>query len=581
MNTFDPTQWYSPHPPALPVRREAVTDIEKSIKLIVEKAEVAHVDIAPRYEDWMKLGLSLVDALGENGRSYFNRLSCLNGSANAKDINLQYDNCLKAAKRTDGITASTIFYLAKQAGIDTSLPKANPQTLNHSIPLQDTGEDPEDVELEEDQPLPTFYDKLKYSLPEFVQKAVDARPSASTSEKDSLVVALLTLLSGCLPGLHGYYDSRKIYTNLYCFVSAAAASGKGFLALLQNVGMGIHKKIRADNDKVREAFLKTPKEDRGNDVPPLKMHFIPANTSATAIYQTLADNDNSGTIFETEADTLTTALGQDWGGFSDGLRKAFHHEVITYRRRGGDEYKEVFSPKLSVFLSGTPKQVESLFPSVENGLFSRFIFYQISPENTWHNVFDIGSGAPIETVYETLGKDLLALYLKLKASETVFTLTSIQQSRFNKFFADHLDAIYTIHGDSAMATVKRLGVICFRVCMILTAIRAINDLKGPSMVCSDEDFDNALTISDVLLQHSIAIYSGLGKNESSFGSVSPEASRHELFFASLATNFTVKQAKEQAQQLKIPAKTLERWLSSGIKSKTLKRLSQGHYEKIV
>lgn len=48
-----------------------------------------------------------------------------------------------------------------------------------------------------------------------------------------------------------------------------------------------------------------------------------------ATYQALSDNHGWGVIFETEADTLTQALKTDYGDYSDGLRKAYHHEPIT------------------------------------------------------------------------------------------------------------------------------------------------------------------------------------------------------------------------------------------------------------
>ena len=61
---------------------------------------------------------------------------------------------------------------------------------------------------------------------------------------------------------------------------------------------------------------------------PLKMLFIPVNNSASYIVQTLSENDGSGILFSTEADTLANSLSQDWGNFSDVLRCAFHHEPI-------------------------------------------------------------------------------------------------------------------------------------------------------------------------------------------------------------------------------------------------------------
>lgn len=60
--------------------------------------------------------------------------------------------------------------------------------------------------------------------------------------------------------------------------------------------------------------------------PPEKMLFIPANNSTTGVFQLLFDNEGRGLMFETEGDTLAQAFKTDYGNYSDGFRKAFHHE---------------------------------------------------------------------------------------------------------------------------------------------------------------------------------------------------------------------------------------------------------------
>ena len=49
-------------------------------------------------------------------------------------------------------------------------------------------------------------------------------------------------------------------------------------------------------------------------------------------------------------------LDSDYGNYSDGFRKAFHHETISYVRRKDREYVNLKHPKLSALLTGTPKQ---------------------------------------------------------------------------------------------------------------------------------------------------------------------------------------------------------------------------------
>jgi lysophospholipase L1-like esterase len=66
--------------------------------------------------------------------------------------------------------------------------------------------------------------------------------------------------------------------------------------------------------------------------------------------------------------------------YSDGFHKAFYHEKISYLRCKDCEYVTLEVLKLSALLSGTSRQVQSLVPDAENGLFSRFIPECIRPQ---------------------------------------------------------------------------------------------------------------------------------------------------------------------------------------------------------
>jgi hypothetical protein len=62
------------------------------------------------------------------------------------------------------------------------------------------------------------------------------------------------------------------------------------------------------------------------------------------------DNDGIGLLFESEGDTLSQTLKSDYGNYSDVLRKAFHHELVSLSRRKDREYCEVSNPRVSVAL---------------------------------------------------------------------------------------------------------------------------------------------------------------------------------------------------------------------------------------
>ena len=121
--------------------------------------------------------------------------------------------------------------------------------------------------------------------------------------------------------------------------------------------------------------------------PEFKTFFIQGNTSSAMIYKHLQFNEGSGCLSETETDTLTNALKQEWGGFSDVLRKAFHHETISLSRRTDLEYTKIEEPKFSLSITGTPDQVKSILSSTQNGLASRFMFYSFNTPPKWRTTF--------------------------------------------------------------------------------------------------------------------------------------------------------------------------------------------------
>ena len=53
--------------------------------------------------------------------------------------------------------------------------------------------------------------------------------------------------------------------------------------------------------------------------------------------------------------------------------------------------------------------------SVENGLFSRFLFYYLDKKTEWIYVLDEGDGVPLDEFFEKLGKEYLAFFHTLQA----------------------------------------------------------------------------------------------------------------------------------------------------------------------
>ncbi len=430
---------------------------------------------------------------------------------------------------------------------------------------------------------PTFPDTLYLQLPQFLQDAVSH--ATSNQEKDMLLLGTLTSISSCLPNVYGIYDREKIYSNLFLYVTAPPSSGKGKLSLCKKIIEPIHNSLKEQTDLLTDEYKKDSAEYQINELlkptlskpkPPLnKMLFIPANNSSTGMYELLSNNDGRGIIFETEGDTITLALKTDYGNYSDGFRKAFHHETISYYRRGGKEYIEINNPCLSVVLSGTPGQVFSLIPNAENGLFSRFIFYSLNLESHWIDVFEHSSSNTLGENYKDLGERFFKLYNQLNDNDEIkVSLSESQEKSFNLFFSKIQDKYINIDSDEFIASIRRFGIITFRFIMIFTTLRSIEDGDiTQEKVCSDIDFENALKISRILIEHSRKMFLKLPKASIPSGFKSFK----EIFIDALPKTFNRQGYLSIAKKLDINEKTAERYITKLVDDSILNRKSHNNY----
>ena len=143
-----------------PVARVMNNDPYDDIEIVTRRLEDAGVDITVGYANWRDVGFALSDALGEAGRQYYHRVSCLNPDYNQQECDKQYDKCLRA--HGTGVTIKTFFQLAKDAGVSVSIPS---KTSNLSFPSVKRsegsgGSEVNEVEAEVDEVLLTFSDRI-------------------------------------------------------------------------------------------------------------------------------------------------------------------------------------------------------------------------------------------------------------------------------------------------------------------------------------------------------------------------------------------------------------------------------------
>ena len=156
-----------------PVARVVNNDPYDDIEVVTRRIEDAGVDITVGYAAWRDVGFALSDALGEAGRQYYHRVSCLNPDYNKQECDKQYDKCLKA--HGTGVTVKTFFQLAKDAGVSVSIPSKTSKPSIPSLPRNEGSGviEVSKVEEEEEEILPSFSAGLKGTLPGLLERVLD------------------------------------------------------------------------------------------------------------------------------------------------------------------------------------------------------------------------------------------------------------------------------------------------------------------------------------------------------------------------------------------------------------------------
>lgn len=99
---------------------------------LVQQIVSGGIDIAPTYEDYLRLGFALSSEFGEAGREYFHALCCISSKYDSHHANKQYDYCLKS--RGTGVGIGTFYHMAKQAGCQ--LPKQTKRFVDAGFDIE-------------------------------------------------------------------------------------------------------------------------------------------------------------------------------------------------------------------------------------------------------------------------------------------------------------------------------------------------------------------------------------------------------------------------------------------------------------
>ncbi|SHF90793.1 Primase C terminal 2 (PriCT-2) [Bacteroides faecichinchillae] len=604
----------------------------ESLYHLTEVVETAGTDIAPTYAEYVQLAFAIATDCGEAGREFFHRLCRLSAKYQHEHAERIYSNAL--IKQHGDIHLGTVFHLSEMAGIEfpkeklmnnqtsaTGTVSSPHQNLTHAhVYNKVDNEKTEDADEPEErlsgsephQPLPTF---PTADWPQLLMRIISYGTTAA--QQDILLLGSLTTLGASIERyVRCPYGGRFQSPCLQTFIVAPSAAGKGTLPFVRMLVEPIHEELRRQSEeelkryhREKAAYDILGKERAKVEAPQMplnKMFLIAGNNTGTGILQNIMDADGTGFICEAEADTISSAIGSEYGHWSDTLRKAFDHDRLSYNRRTDREYREVKRSYLSVLLSGTPAQVKSLIPSPENGLFSRQLFYYIYGIRAWVDQFDKDE-TDKEAFFTAMGLEW-EKKLKLLKAHGIHTLrlTDEQKQEFNQHFSNLFDRSNIANGSEMNSSVARLAV---NTCRIMAEVATLRTLETPQPYCpqtsnkqtftpdkdiaidnikdniitrwditiSPEDFKAVLGLVTPLYCHATHILSFLPPTEISHRI---NADR-DAFFDALGNKFTRTQMLEQAEKMEIKANTALTWLKRLVKRRLITSVDgKGSYARV-
>lgn len=431
------------------------------------------------------------------------------------------------------------------------------------------------------------------SLPESVQQMISL--ASTPEEQDIILMATLAAASACVPNLYFTYGptGKKYYANLQCFILAAAASGKG----IANQAL----------EMVRVIDEQYPM-------------LIAGDSTLPAFYKALEEQRGVGYMHESEGSVITDIWKNSAANYNTALRKAAEHEPISRNRVNGAS--EIKNPRLSMLLTGTFGQYKALVPSVENGYFSRLLTVVIRGTNPFDKRYVSSKGGQ-SAIPKIVGQRMLRTYENLmNAGEREWSLTEAQKERLGEHLETEYGTLIGLLGDNFHSAVVRMAVQIERMAMILSALRAgeelsvfsdqySDELKPESdsgltdeesriisgktdeaksgdkniaemhdvLFCSDEDYEAAEMIGNKMLLHMASAYRMIdGDAQDVVPEIKP-LDRRKVLFEQLKPEYKLQELITEAKSQGISRATVIRWNDAWQEQGMVSKIEYGHYRK--
>lgn len=161
---------------------------------------------------------------------------------------------------------------------------------------------------------------------------------------------------------------------------------------------------------------------------------------------------------------------------------------------------------------------------------------------------------------------------------STYKLSRTLWQELNEVMKKSLHEVEYYSAEEATSIVKRLGLITYHICMIFAALRKYENGEATETVqCTDEDFDIAIHLAQVYLDHALLMYTNLPSNEAT--EMIKPGSIKEVLWDRLPHSFQRKDAIAAASDLDISERSVDNFLK-GLLGSQLTQPKTGHYSKL-
>lgn len=104
-------------------RQNSYSDLER-LEMVAQRIVEAQADITASYGDWVDVTMACA-SLGEGAREAYHRICSVYPKYSHEECDAKFDNCLRTGRNM--VTLGTVMKLAKDAGVDISMPRGRRQ----------------------------------------------------------------------------------------------------------------------------------------------------------------------------------------------------------------------------------------------------------------------------------------------------------------------------------------------------------------------------------------------------------------------------------------------------------------------